>query len=336
MNWIRDRQDPVLTIGEKGRFDDQHIFAPCVIRMGEEYWLYYAGSQNAVIAKGIYKPRTPLTEEQISRIRQNRDKDRLYRVGLATSKDGVHFTRFGDSPVLSFGDGRTGIVTPSILRDANGGAVRVGGKLVMFFTGVDMPGDYRHNIYRTTSADGLKWSGPSPILLPNAYACHVMKDGRLYRMWFVDVAKRPWVIRYAESRDLDTWTVEPNPCLVPQDQAWERGDKVLVYPSVLKENGVFVMLYGSYWEGPEKTALGLAVSGDGKTWTKFAGNPVFKPEPKHDWEASFTTSQAFMKLKDGTYRLWYASRKRPESGREPGWASMYYAIGSAHWAGPGP
>jgi len=61
MNWVRDREDPVLTIGEKGRFDDQHIFAPCVIRMGEDYWLYYAGSQNDVIAKGIYKPRTPLT-----------------------------------------------------------------------------------------------------------------------------------------------------------------------------------------------------------------------------------------------------------------------------------
>ena len=44
-----------------------------------------------------------------------------------------------------------------------------------------------------------------------------------------------------------------------------------------------------------------------------------------------------MKLKDGSYRLWYASRQGPIPGtnpKDPGWAHMYYAIGTAHWAGP--
>jgi predicted GH43/DUF377 family glycosyl hydrolase len=334
MDWQRDREDPVIKIGEKGQFDDQHLFAPNVIRMGEEYWLYYSGSQNDVIAKGIYKPASELTDAQKARIRKNKDKDRLYKVGLAKSKDGVHFQKYEGSPVFGFGDGRKGIVTPSMLRDSDGAAVREQGKLVMYFTGVDMPGDYKHNIYRSTSTDGVKWSPPSAILVANAYACHVMKDGGLYRMWFVDVHTRPWVIRYAESTDALKWAVEKKPCLVPQEQKWEKGDKVLVYPSVIKEDGIFIMLYGSYWEGPEKTAIGLAVSEDGKIWTRFAGNPVFKPEPKHSWEANFTTSQTFMKLPDGSYRLWYASRKKPDTEGEPGWSSMYYAIGTAHWAGP--
>ncbi|MCC6123557.1 MAG: hypothetical protein IT426_01195 [Pirellulales bacterium] len=334
MDWRRDSEEPVIKIGEKGQFDDQHLFAPNAIMVGDEYWLYYSGSQNDVIAKGIYKPANQLTEAQKARIRRIKDKDRLYKVGLAKSKDGVHFQKYAGSPVLDFGDDRKGIVTPSMMRDGDGAAVRERGKLVMYFTGVDMPGNYKHDLYRATSEDGLKWSPPSPLLLENAYACHVMKDGDAYRMWFVDVGKRPWVIRNAESRDGLQWTVAEKPCLVPQEQAWERGDKVLVYPSVLKQDGIFIMLYGSYWDGPEKTAIGLAVSEDGKNWTRFAGNPVFKPEPKHYWEANFTTSQTFMKLKDGSYRLWYASRKKPESDGEPGWASMYYAIGTAHWTGP--
>jgi fumarate hydratase class I len=58
MDWQRDSDDPVIKIGEKGQFDDQHMFAPCVILMGDEFWLYYAGSQDDVIAKGIYKTYT--------------------------------------------------------------------------------------------------------------------------------------------------------------------------------------------------------------------------------------------------------------------------------------
>jgi hypothetical protein len=76
------------------------------------------------------------------------------------------------------------------------------------------------------------------------------------------------------------------------------------------------------------------VSTDGKKWQKFVDNPIFRPEPKHDWESNFTTSQTIMKLPDGTYRIWYASRKKPDLGPAE-WSSMYYAIGTARWVGPG-
>ena len=53
-DWKRDRDEPALSLGEKGCFDDQHIFAPHVVRMGDEYWMYYCGSQRCVDA-GTYK-----------------------------------------------------------------------------------------------------------------------------------------------------------------------------------------------------------------------------------------------------------------------------------------
>jgi len=43
--WQRDSETPALSLGEKGKFDDQHIFAPHVVFMDGEYWMYYSGSQ---------------------------------------------------------------------------------------------------------------------------------------------------------------------------------------------------------------------------------------------------------------------------------------------------
>ena len=68
---------------------------------------------------------------------------------------------------------------------------------------------------------------------------------------------------------------------------------------------------------------------NGLDWTKHPANPVFKPEPLHDWESNFTTSQTLMQLPDGSFRLWYAGR------RQPPWSNLYFAIGTAHWKGPG-
>lgn len=332
-NWKRDRDQPVFTIGEKGSFDSQHIIAPNVIFENGEYWMYYCGSPNDVIAQGIYKPATDLTDEQKLKIRRNPHKDRVYKIGLAKSKDGIHFTKYEQSPVLSDADQRKSLLTPNMLRDPSGAVLRENGELIMYYTAADMPGDYKHRVHRATSKDGLKWSPPSAVLVDNAYAPYLMKEGDVYKMWFVDVSKRPWVLRYAESSDGLSWKVESEPIAVPMEQKWEAGDH-LNYPSVFKADGIYVMFYGSVWNAQQFTAIGLAVSQDGKKWQKYAENPVFKPEPKNDWESNYTTSQTIMKLPDGSYRIWYASRKKPDLGPAE-WSSMYYAVGTARWLGPG-
>jgi hypothetical protein len=145
-------------------------------------------------------------------------------------------------------------------------------------------------------------------------------------MWYTCIDRHPWHTRYAESADGTSWKLREKPCIVI-DQKWEVKDQV--YPMVLEADGVYLMLYGCYWKDGSHTALGFAVSKDGLDWVKHPGNPVFRPEPAHDWESNFTTSHTLMRLPDGSFRLWYAGRRRPP------WSNLYFAIGTARWGGPG-
>jgi hypothetical protein len=113
------------------------------------------------------------------------------------------------------------------------------------------------------------------------------------------------------------------------DQPWELNR--LFYPTVVRRDGVYLMWYGSYWKDArpaQKTALGFAASLDGLKWYKHPSNPVLRPEPKHDWESHYVTSQSVMPLADGTWRMWYASRTRPP------FTHKYFALGTAVWNGP--
>lgn len=136
------------------------------------------------------------------------------------------------------------------------------------------------------------------------------------------------VLRYAESQDGANWEVAPEPVLKP-DQPWEQ-DR-LFYPTVRKADGLFLMWYGSYWhgQGSPKTALGFAVSRDGRNWAKSPHNPVFRPDENRTWESHYVTSQSVVRLEDGSWRMWYASRTKPP------FVHKYFAIGTAKWDGPG-
>jgi predicted GH43/DUF377 family glycosyl hydrolase len=317
-HWKRDSDTPALALGEKGKFDDQHIFAPHVVYHQGEFWMYYSGSQRCVDA-GTYKgtakdPQHPEKSDQ-----------RLFKLGLAKSKDGIHFKRYSSEPVFSFGDDIHSVVTAAILKDPKGAPQRENGKLQMFFAAVDFPrGTYKHDLYVTSSTDGIAWGKPE-LVLENAYAPCVIKEDNKYRMWYTWIDKHPWHTSYAESKDGVHWDVREEPCII-MDQAWEVKDQV--YPMVIKAGGVYLMVYGCYWNDDKHTALGFAVSPDGLSWTKHPQNPVFRPEPAHDWESNFTTSQTLMRLPDGTFRLWYAGR------RQPPWSNLYFAIGTAAWEGP--
>lgn len=301
-NWERDVDGPVVELGTAGEFDDTHIFAPCVAEIDRKFLMWYSGSTGRVA-------------------------ERVFSLGLATSDDGRRFQKHAPNPVYAFGDGRRSVLTAALLRSDNGACLRESGKLRMWFSAANLTEtNAPHALYEAGSVDGIAWSAPSGPQLEGVYAPTVVKDGDRYLLWYTDVTSDPWVIRHAVSADGRAWNVHPDP-VVTLDQPWE--EKNLFYPYVMKTDGVYLLWYGSYWiEHPSRTALGFAVSTDGIEWHKHPQNPVFRPDPTRAWESHYTTSQSVVRGADGSFRIWYASRKAPP------FVNKYFAIGTARWTGP--
>ncbi len=300
--WRRDTEGPVIQLGKSGDFDDTHLFAPCVARIADEYRLWYSGSTGTVA-------------------------ERVFDLGMATSTDGRVFQKHSANPVYRFGDGKHSVLTATLLRSADGSVLREDGKLRMWFSSTHFSGGTGHHaLYETQSTDGVNWNEPSEPLLDHVYAPTILKEGEEYRMWYTDVSSDPWVMRLATSRDGRRWRVHPDPLLKPEAE-WETSR--LFYPAVIKTDGVYLMWYGSYWsERPNTTAIGLAASIDGYHWYRNPHNPVLRPDPKRPWESHYTTSQSVIRNDDGSFRIWYASRKKPP------FINKYFAINTATWGGP--
>jgi predicted GH43/DUF377 family glycosyl hydrolase len=301
--WEKDVAGPVLSLGAAGEFDDTHIFAPAVIEEKNRFLVWYCGSRG-----------TRAT--------------RVFRLGLATSSDGKAFERHPHNPVLGFDDGIRSVLTPALLRQGDGGVLREDGRLRMWHSAANLakqPG--LHTLHETTSADGIRWAQPSPPLLDHVYCPTVLKTERGYEMWYSDVSKRPWVIRHAASADGRAWKVTDRPVL-QLSQDWEA--EIVVYPTVLKIDGVYLMWYGSYYSAVRRqtTAVGFAASLDGLHWHKHPQNPVLIPDPKRPWESNYVGSGCVARLADGSFRYWYASRKAPP------FENLYFALNTARWSGP--
>lgn len=308
--WERDTPGPILSLGEPGAFDDTHLFAPAIGVENGRFLLWYCGST------GFAWDLAPTRQRD----------ERVFKLGLAESADGIRFEKRPGGPVLDWGDGKRSILTPGPLRNPDGTLLREEGQLRMWFTAADFSGNRRHTIHESTSADGIHWSAPSASQIDNAYCPTVIKEGSRYRMWYADVTRFPWFIAHAESADGRAWQVSEKPAIEPS-QPWEH--RLTIYPTVLKADGVYLMWYGSYTEQDRsETAIGFAVSLDGITWHKHPENPVLRSDPARPWESHYVTSESVARLADGSFRIWYASRKAPP------FHNLYFAINTARWTGP--
>ncbi len=300
--WERDTAGPIVSLGESGEFDDMHIFAPAVAEENGRFSLWYCGSRG-----------TP--------------GNRVFRLGLATGSDGKRFEKYSENPVFEFSDAKHSVLTPALLRNSDGTVLRENGKLRMWFSSATLGKGGLHTLHESSSRNGINWDEPSAVLLENSYCPTVIKTEDGYEMWFSDVSRRPWVIRHAASSDGTRWTVTPGPVLY-LSQDWEA--EVLVYPTVMKIDGSYLMWYGSYDNAirRETTAIGFAASRDGRKWYKHHENPVLRPDPARPWESNYVGSGCVMRRADGSFRYWYASRKQPP------FMNLYFAINTARWVGP--
>jgi beta-1,2-mannobiose phosphorylase / 1,2-beta-oligomannan phosphorylase len=149
----------------------------------------------------------------------------------------------------------------------------------------------KQSIAFATSQDGIHWGTPVIVLGPNPKSGWeadvnrpvVIRRAGEYQMWYTGQARDHSWIGYVTSRDGIHWKrMSQTPVLSP-DKPWE--GPAAMCPDVIwdKSARTYRMWYsagGQY----EPSEIGYATSPDGIHWTKWPGNPIFRPDRADKWE----------------------------------------------------
>jgi hypothetical protein len=187
------------------------------------------------------------------------------KLGLATSKDGITWTRHPDNPLYQ----EHWVEDMMIVKD--------GGKYWMFAEGKD---DLAHLL---VSDDGVKWKriglldirkkdgqpiSPGPYGTPTAWK----ENG----VWYLFYERNDLGIWLATSKDMKVWTnVQDEPVLTPGPGEYDKD--LVALNQILKYKGRYYAYYhGSAKAGPKARlwSTAIATSTDLIHWQKYAGNPL--------------------------------------------------------------
>ncbi|MGC1274780.1 MAG: glycosylase [Planctomycetaceae bacterium] len=186
-------------------------------------------------------------------------------LGLATSGDGLHWTRHAQNPIYD-----AGWVEDMMI-------VRHDGRFFMFAEGRD------DQAQLLASSDGIRWRRvgpldirladgspvpPGPLGTPTAF----FEDGT----WHLFYERRDAAVWLATSCDMQTWTnVSDEPVLRPGPEAYD-SSRIAVNQVVKHEGRYYALYHGTDdRDSPALWTSNLAVSDDLRTWTKYSRNPLF-------------------------------------------------------------
>jgi len=314
-NWTKDStNNPVLTPGPAGAWDEGFAAVPSVIFDGSTYHLWY-GAYNGVTT-------------------------RWDGIGYATSNDGISWTKYDDpattnppysqsDPVLTPGPGNydnIGAGLPSVLK--------LGAEYHMWYASDNhAAGNQGISISHATSLNGIHWIKDSlnnPVLDVGSNGTwddtwvnspSVVFDGSMYHMWYAawNGNAPPDNVRIGHATAIhpdSAWTkdIQHNPVLVfGTSTCWDY-DRVDA-PAVVFDGTIFHMFYsGGYmltWR------IGYAWSLDGSNWFKYnnpstsiplfsISDPVLFWGPYGTWDDSNVSHcSVLLDTLADSLRMWY-------------------------------
>ena len=130
VDWTKDGLNPVLDLGTSGSWDDVHVETPVVLKLDDTtFYMWYGGNDGSNT-----------------------------RIGLATSSDGIVWTKSESNPIMDIGTGWEGrsILPESVLYD--------GSLFQMWYLGFDQ--DFIGRSGYAIATDGITWtkSDSNPVL----------------------------------------------------------------------------------------------------------------------------------------------------------------------------
>ncbi len=231
INWFPYQKNPVLKRGITGSFEESFIWGGTVLKDTTGYRLYYGGFNSLWKAS----------------------------IGLATSPDGIHWTKYSNNPVLVHGlstgwDGDA-VHSPCVIRDS-------AGMYQMWYSGTS------HDttaIGYATSSDGYTWVKhiSNPIFFTdksNLWESYLVTDSRVikigntYHMFYFGApGAYGYQIGYATSTDGLTWHRYLNNPIISLGGSGTWDEATLGMLSVLFEDNQFKMWYSGrmasdYWQ----------------------------------------------------------------------------------------
>ena len=230
ITWTKDTNNPVLDVGLPGDWDENTIFAGGVLVIDSIFHMWYTGHTGLVW-------------------NQN------YRIGHATSPDGVTWTKDTNNPVLeagSMGDWDQIFV-------AAGPVIYDGSEYHMWYGGWNGSDDYLR-IGHASSPDAVTWTKDTnnPVITseagnwdyPRLVVGSVVFDGTTYHMWYAGGIYQSLRIGYATSEDGSSWTKHANNPVLNKGPAGSWDEREVVFCTVIDSAGVKYKM----WYGGSKTA----------------------------------------------------------------------------------
>jgi uncharacterized repeat protein (TIGR01451 family) len=269
--------NPVFSVGTWGTWDDDDVYGPVVLLQDGIYMMWYTGD----------------------------DGSSPSQIGLATSPDGINWTRHGSNPVLS----------PSAGWETNG--VRVGsvishgGQYHMWYHGYDS--NWVSRIGYASSPDGISWakSGSNPVLNVGTSTSWESDDVRraavtvisdTFHMWYTGNDGTVSRLGHATSSNGVSWTKDgANPII--ENGSIGTWDWLGAYgPSIIKFGNEYMLWYSGETL-PLAWQTGYATSDDGINWTR---GRMALPEGGSGTFDVYSADYASVLLDGNGLHLWYS------------------------------
>ncbi|MCP4545972.1 MAG: hypothetical protein GY835_05840 [bacterium] len=277
--WDKHPGNPVFGPGAAGEWDERNVYAPHVIFHENEYWLYYVGKNLsndvgiglAISTDGVQWERTGrvldqgslndwdlnmgdpfvlVWDSQFWMWYQGISNSNEKLIGLATSIDGLNWTKYG--PVLNRSENgwdSSWLGGPCVLT--------VNDHLEMWYDGGD---GSPPKLGLALSEDGINWSkyDDNPVMDGTLWDqgvgdSHILKIGPLYHMWYQGNSPEPstYQVGYAYSDDGIHWSKRDDNPVLPLGPTGAWDELHTSDPSVLYVNSELRMWYdgfdGSNW-----------------------------------------------------------------------------------------
>ena len=264
------RSSPVLSTGKPGEWDSVDVLNPSVIKTADGYLNLYSGFDG-----------------------------KLWRTGIATSPDGLTWTKRG------------AILSPQEYIAANGSVVKFRGSLLYYYQSGRTP---RIGLAREVSPGNWTMSS-APALNPGPYGSWdergvadpyvIEADGRLYLYYIgLDRARRQR-LGVATSSDGVQWSKLASNPILELGEFGAFDENGVGEPAVWDARGFYWLLYTGQARG-EQRRLGLARSRDGVHWDKLP-DTIKGDQP---WDSQVLCDPTVL-VEGGRVRVWFGGGDVP-------------------------